>query len=103
MALRWLGVALVLAACGGSELGEPPTEAGPPAPAPCEAPPLGFVSWVSGDSVMVSKQLHGRIMGGIEQAAVIRGASVSALPTTIDFGEEQIEVRADLSLCLVHG
>ena len=54
--------------------------------------------------VMVSKKLSGEIMsGGIALHAEIHSVPVDALPAEVDFGAELIEVRADMSLCLVQG
>ena len=71
-------------------------------PSPCEPPPLGFVAWQSGDLVNVSKKLSGRV-GSVELRVEVRHVDATALPSVVDFGAEKIEVRQDLSLCLVDG
>lgn len=91
--------------CGGSSSGGAVTDEPLPEPAPCAPAPQGFVAWRSDDGVVhVSKQLSGKpSAGGIETYAEIRHVSGDSLPSVIVFGPEQIEVRQDLSLCLVDG
>jgi hypothetical protein len=89
----------LLVACGGTTGGaDDPviTE-----PAPCSPPPAGFVAWRSGDLVNVSKKLSGRV-GSVEFRAEVRHVDAAALPAQVDFGDELIEVRPDISLCLLH-
>jgi hypothetical protein len=93
----WALVLVGCGGCGGGVVDEPL----PPEPEPCTPAPLGFIVWQSGDTVMVSKPLHGTIMGGIEQHAEIHPVAASALPAEVDFGAELIQVRADMSLCLI--
>lgn len=95
-----LGVAFVLlAACAGEA--DDPIDV-EPAPVACNPAPAGFVAWRSGELVKVSKKLTGTI-GGVQLRAEIHNISGDSLPSVVDFGAEQVEVRQDLSLCLVDG
>lgn len=92
---KLLALAFVLG-CGGASggvLDEPVPEA-------CNPPPQGFVAWRSGDLVMVSKKLSGT-QSGVALQAQVQNISADSLPAVVDFGAEQIEVREDLSLCLL--
>lgn len=70
--------------------------------APCAPAPMGFVAWRSGDLVMVSKKLTGT-QSGVALQAEVHPISGDSLPSVVMFGADQIEVRQDLSLCLVDG
>lgn len=102
----WCAVCFTVMACGGAVAPSGGTaDAAPdadaaPVSAPCVAPPIGFIDWRSGDSVDVSKKLSGSA-GGVRLYAEIRSVPFSSLPAQVDFGDELIEVRADLSLCLL--
>lgn len=69
---------------------------------PCAPAPMGFVAWRSGDLVMVSKKLTGT-QSGVQLRAEVHPISGDSLPSVVEFGADQIEVRQDLSLCLVDG
>lgn len=102
---KLIAVAFLMLACGGGASGGGVIdEPLPPEPAPCTPAPLGFVAWQSTDGVVhVSKKLTGTSPGGIENHAEIHNLAPESLPATVDFRPEQIEVRQDLSLCLVDG
>lgn len=87
-----------LFACGGASGGE----VDEPLPEPCNPPPQGFVAWRSGELVMVSKKLTGT-RSGVALQAEVHNISAASLPSVVDFGQERIEVQADLSLCLLDG
>jgi hypothetical protein len=84
----------VLVACGG--------ESEPPITDVCNPAPAGFVAWRSGELVKVSKKLTGTA-SGVQLQAEVHNISGDSLPSVVDFGSDQIEVRPDLSLCLVDG
>jgi hypothetical protein len=83
----------LLMGCGG--------ESEPPVTDVCSPAPAGFVAWRSGELVMVSKKLTGTA-SGVQLRAEVHNIS-GPLPSVVDFGSDQIEVRPDLSLCLVSG
>ena len=95
---------LLLAGCSGVDDSTPVETPNPTPPMEveaCDPAPAGFVVWTSPDSVVhVSKKLTGTIAGGIELHAEIHHLDPATLPAVVDFGSEQIEVRADLTLCL---
>ena len=97
--MRELFFLLVLVACGAEA--DAPIDVVPAEPAPCEAPPATFTVSQSGELVRVSKGLGGVFVGGATLHAEIRAVYSSALPATVDFGAEVVEVRSDLTLCLV--
>ena len=94
-------VALLMVACGGSSSGGAVID-DEPAPEACNPAPQGFVAWRSGELVMVSKKLTGT-QSGVALQAEVHNISAASLPSVVDFGAEQLEVRQDLSLCLVDG
>lgn len=85
-----------LMACGGSSGGV----IDEPLPETCNPVPQGFVAWRSGDLVTVSKKLTGT-QSGVALQAQVHNVPADELPATVDFGTEQVEVRDDLSLCLL--
>ncbi len=75
--------------------------ADPPA-ATCEPAPEGFRAARSGEVVKVTRRLDPTPQpGGIRRFAESRVPE--SVPGTVDFGDVQLEVRADLTLCLVTG
>lgn len=90
----------LLVACGGSSSGGVIDDE--PAPEACNPAPQGFVAWRSGELVMVSKKLSG-VQSGVALQAEVHNISAASLPSVVDFGAEQLEVREDLSLCLIDG
>jgi hypothetical protein len=106
MSTKWGWAFVLLAACAGAADPAPPTEVDATPTIDVEAcapPPAGFVAWRSGDLVKVSKPLGDAFVGGATVRAEVRNISADSLPTVVDFGDHQIEVRQDLSLCLVDG
>ena len=66
----------------------------------CNPVPQGIVAWRSGDLVMVSKKLDATA-SGVQLRAEIHNVPGERLPAQVDFGAELIEVRPDMSLCLL--
>ena len=91
-----------LFACGGSSSGGVVEEPAPEQPEVCNPAPQGFIAWRSGELVMVSKELA-KTQSGVALQAEVHNISAASLPSVVDFGAEQLEVREDLSLCLVDG
>lgn len=85
--------ALLLVILGCGAVADPPVET-------CEPAPEGFSAARSGDFVRVDRRLDGQArQGGVRLYS--EGRTLDALPGTVDFGDVQLEVREDLTLCLL--
>lgn len=84
---------LVVLGCGAAA--DPPVET-------CEPPPDIFKAERAGDIVRVTKRLDPAPRpGGIRLFAEIRSVYATDLPANVDFGAELLEVRSDMSLCML--
>jgi hypothetical protein len=84
---------LVVLGCGAAA--DPPVET-------CEPAPAGFKAERDGELVRVTKRLDtAPRQGGIRLFSEARVVDATTLPASVDFGAELLEVREDLSLCML--